>query len=192
MKLLTCTCSKAYILFIIFCILSLLEKIEKNWFESRLNYQNNFINSTNSTGNNYNYTNDIYNSSILTNSNYTLNTMEFQNVKEISLLYFILENISDLFAGLLLIFSCIKKYLKRHVISQNSFDYSLYDLSKREKRIILIILISILHFLANTSELFFFIIFEAIKLNILQTNYLISIDVFARIIFCHVILKTKL
>ena len=185
MKIFKCVCSKAHIFLIIYCILSLLEKLEKNRFESPLKYINN---STNSSLHN-NITND---SLIFISSNYKINHTTVENGKEVNLLYLILENIADLFAGFLVIFARLKNCLKPNKKIQALIYESIYDPSKKDYKCFLIVIISILHVLANASELIFFLFIATIKLNLLQTNWLITIDVFGRVIFCHLLLKSKL
>ena len=187
---------KGYFYFIIYWVLELLSSIEKEYFEN--NYTN--FNKTNSN-NNTNNTNST-NYTILTNSSNNNNEDEENYVKfgkEVDLLYLILLIIIDLSSGFLVAYTYFRmKYLKKNnkeiIINNAKSHYELIynDPGRRKNKYLLILIISLLDFFARGSELFFFLIVSVIRLDLLSIIWITSIDILARIIFCHYILKIKL
>ena len=121
--------------------------------------------------------------------------------KEIDLFYLICLNISDLSAGFLVLFTYFKlKTLRKNrpidkaIIrtSVNSLELIYNDYSIRENKYPLILLISILDLLGRSTSFIFNLFVDSEKLNIKETNWLISIDIISRVIFSRLILKTKL
>ena len=99
--------------------------------------------------------------------------------------------------GFLVAYTNIRMYYlkeKKEEVSKNDRKYDLIynDPSKVKNKYIFILLISILDFLGRSCELCFFICIALDRLKKLETCWLISIDIFSRILFCHFILKIKL
>ena len=174
MGYLSCMFFKSYYYFIVYWILALLINIERQWYESNFNYSSSSDNSNNN------------------------DTSTNNNQIEIDFLYLIYLNIVDLSAGFLVAYTFFKmKSLKENKIekvknSKNQIKLIYNDPSKRKNKYKLILLISFLDFTARFHRIFFFIIFEIYSLNILVTIWLISFDLISRIVFCRIILKTKL
>ena len=187
---------KSYFYFIVYWALSLLGKIEKDSFELNSNYTST-SNSNNSLDNNITINSSnifIFSSS---SSNDTFTTVD--NGGEVDLLYLICLNIADLSAGLLVAYTYIRmnyfkekkeKKVKKTKIKGYELIYN--DPSKKENKYILILLISVLDFLGRCKEIFFFLFVNTERLTVLQTSWLLSIDILSRVIFCYIILKTKL
>ena len=174
MGYLSCMFFKSYYYFIVYWILALLINIERQWYESNFNYSSSSDNSNNN------------------------DTSTNNNQIEIDFIYLIYLNIVDLSAGFLVAYTFFKmKSLKENKIekvknSKNQIKLIYNDPSKRKNKYKLILLISFLDFTARFHRIFFFIIFEIYSLNILVTIWLISFDLISRIVFCRIILKTKL
>ena len=164
--------SKGYYYFILYWILDLFNSIERDIFEDN--------NKGSSTSNNKNSTNDDTN----------------LYSKEISLLYVAILIIGDLSAGILVIITKVrmKSLNEKKKLPKLKTNYELIytDLSIKKNKHLYILLISILDFLGRSSEFFFFLFISSQKLEVLQTAWLISIDIFSRAIFCYYILKIKL
>ena len=164
--------SKGYYYFILYWILDLFNSIERDIFEDN--------NKGSSTTNNNNSTNEDTN----------------LYSKEISLLYVALLIIGDLSAGILVIITKVrmKSLNEKKKLPKLKTNYELIytDLSIKKNKHLYILLISILDFLGRSSEFFFFLFISSKKLEVLQTGWLISIDIFYRAIFCYYILKIKL
>ena len=173
---------KGYYYFILYWILDLINSIERDIFEED--------NSTPYKETYYNNTNNSNNSNISTNNDNNPYT------KEISLLYVAILIIGDLSAGILVIITKVRmnplKEKKKLPKSKNNYELIYTDLSKKKNKHLYILLISVLDFLGRCSEFFFFLFISSEKLDVLQTAWLISIDVFSRAIFCYYILKIKL
>ena len=88
----------------------------------------------------------------------------------------------------------LKKNKKNNKPPKPKKNYELIytDLSEKSNKYILILLISVLDFLGRTSELLYFIFVSTEKLDLMQTSWLIFIDIISRAIFCYLILKIKL
>lgn len=178
MSIISCVFFKSYYYFIVYWILDLLDEIEKDYFESKFN---NFNNSSNV--NNTNKTNSDY----------------IENGREIDILYIGLLSIADMSAGFLVAFTFIRmKCLKENKEeSSKAIDKPSYELIYNDPSIIknkysLILLTSVLDVLARGHELLYFLFVNLYRLDYLKSVWVISIDIFSRILFCKYFLKTNL
>ena len=124
--------------------------------------------------------------------------------KEFSIIYSFSQNLSDLLAGFLVLYTYRKissieneeKVEKKLVIKKNSFEliYNDYnDFSIKSDKPKLIFLISILHFIVHLSYLlFFFLKFEKKQHDRHDMDWLITIEILMSILFNKIILKRKL
>ena len=182
MSIISCVFFKSYYYFIIYWVLDFLDMIEKDYFED--------TNDNNTNNNNYT---KYANLSSKSKSTYV------KNGREIELLYVILLCIGDLLSGFLVSYTyvrmnCKKKNRKESFKSLTNPSYSLIynDLTKKRNKYSLIILTSILDTLARAHELFYFLFVDLYILDLLKTIWIIPIDILSRILFCYLILKTKL
>ena len=186
MRIISCVFFKGYYYFILYWVLDIFYSIERDFFEEENNSQYNGTDSN--TTNNSSYNNDSNNVSI--NSPYS---------REISLLYIQILIIGDFFAGFLVLITKVRmNYLKKNKKNnkppkpKKNYELIYTDLSEKSNKYILILLISVLDFLGRTSELLYFIFVSTEKLDLMQTSWLIFIDIISRAIFCYLILKIKL
>ena len=112
-------------------------------------------------------------------------------------------NLSDLLAGFLVLYTFISSksikggeiendgsYKKKTKKKEIELIYT--DLSIRQNKYYLILIISILQLLATSSNLFFYLIINKKIIRDGEVTWLISIDILSRIIFSRIFLGTKL
>ena len=184
MSFVHCEFYKGYYYFIVYWAFDFINLIGKEYFESIYNYNIN-NNNTNKTNNTISSNNN--------DSEYVNNGVEFDLL---NLLFLI---IPDLSFGFLVAYTnikmnCIKENKEENPkdIPKNNYKLIYNDPSKVKNKYILILLISILDFIGRSGELFFFLLIVQERLKIFKLCWLVSIDIFSRIIFCRFILKTKL
>ena len=83
----------------------------------------------------------------------------------------------------------ILRKLKKKVISYELIYNKVYV---KNNKFIYLFLISLLEFVARSTDLLYLLIIGKIPIRIGQVNWLISIDIFSRIIISRIILKTKI
>ena len=113
----------------------------------------------------------------------------------ISILFsFININIGELFSGFLVLYTNFRTKRKNEQIQACKKDIKLIynDLSLKKNKNILIFLVSILDFLGRNHLIFYLLFFDNLTLKQHHVKWAISIDILARIYFCHIILKIKL
>ena len=184
MKIISCVFFKSYYYFIAFWILELLDKLERDYFESNYDDDKNSSNTTNITNN--------------TNSSNT-SSKKLNNGREIDLLYIGLLTIADMSAGFLVAYTFIrmnhfkgKKQEPSKAIDKPSYDLIYNDPSIKRNKYSLILLTSILNVLARGYELFYFLFVDLYRLDFLKTIWAVSIDILSRILFSYFILKIKI
>ena len=115
-------------------------------------------------------------------------------------------DIADLLAGFLYIYTCIttktkkekqreeekNEIQKKNSESGNSIEYIYNDLSIKKNKISLIVLVSILHYLGNSVDFYYFLIVDKKRMRNGEISWLISIDILSRFIFSHYLLKSKI
>ena len=120
--------------------------------------------------------------------------------KEFSIINLLSQNLSDLLAGFLVLYTYRKissienegKEEKKLVINKNAYELIYNDLSIKRNKHKLIFLISILHFIVHLSYLlFFFIMFDKIQPDRHDMDWLITIEILMFILFNKIILKRK-
>lgn len=127
---------------------------------------------------------------------------EYKYIKEYNAMNLICLTIGDLLGGFLVLYTYysskpekIEKLeeKKKSNKTPNSYILIYNESSIRKHKYRLIFLISILHFICIGSDFIFFLIFNDKEiLSIDQIEWLIPIEILARIIFCKYILKIKL
>ena len=164
MRFISFTFSKAYIYFIIYWILDILNSIEIKFF-----------------------------------SKYTQYNEEYQ--KEFLLLYLVCLNIGESLSGILVLITKLKMNYLKEIGEENtmkpenslkSLKLIYNDLSKRKNKYILIVFMSIFDFLGRAIELLYLLFFDKLYLEQKHIKWLISFDIFSRIIFCRIILKHQI
>ena len=166
MKLISFTFSKAYIYFIVYWIVDILNAIEIKFFPK-----------------------------------YTQYNKEYE--KEFILLYLVSLNIGESLSGILVLITKLKmNYLKeigevpevKQGKSKKGVKLIYNDLSKRKKKYkyFLIVLMSIFDFLGRGIELLYLLFFDKLYLEQKHIKWLISFDIFSRILFCRIILNYKI
>ncbi len=123
---------------------------------------------------------------------------ENANKKEYNIIYLFCFILGDLLGGFLVLYTHFsskpeKEENKKDKPKNNNLQYKLIynDLSVKKYKNRLILTISILHFIGLASDLIFYLIFVEKTLAIEEIEWLISIELLARIIFCKFILKIK-
>ena len=115
-------------------------------------------------------------------------------------------DIADLLAGFLYLYTCIttktkkekqreeekNEIQKKNSESGNSIEYIYNDLSIKKNKISLIVLVSILHYLGNSVDFYYFLIVDKKRMRNGEISWLISIDILSRFIFSHYLLKSKI
>jgi flagellar basal body-associated protein FliL len=125
---------------------------------------------------------------------------ENANKKEYNTIYLLCFIIGDLLGGFLVLYTYFSskpekeesKEKKNEIKNNLHYELIFNDLSVKKYKYRLILTISILHFIALSSDLFFYLIFVEKTLAIEEIEWLISIELLARIIFCRFILKIRL
>lgn len=125
---------------------------------------------------------------------------ENANKKEYNAIYLLCYIIGDLLGGFLVLYTYFTSKSEKEESKEkkneckNNLHYELIfnDLSVKKYKYRLILTISILHFIALSSDLLFYLIFVEKTLAIEEIEWLISIELLARIIFCRFILKIRL
>ena len=166
MKYISFVFFKEYYYFIVFWILSIVCSIITHFFQKQINYE------------------------------------EKKYIKEYNTIELICLTIGDLLGGFLVLYTYYSsKPEKTEKLEEkkntnntpNSYILIYNDLSIKKYKYRLIFLISILHFICIGSDFIFFLIFNDQKiLKIDQIEWLIPIEILARIIFCKYILEIKL
>ena len=129
-----------------------------------------------------------------------INNYENLHKKEYNLFNLIFINIGDLLSGFLVLYTyCSSKPETKEESKENKNNiespYQLIynDLSVKKYKYRLILLCSILHFICFGSDFIFYLIFKDENiLEIDQIQWLISIEILARIVFCKFLLKIRL
>lgn len=131
-----------------------------------------------------------------------IDTEEYNYTKEYNSINLICLTIGDLLGGFLVLYtyysSKSEKIEQREEKKKSHNTPSPYiliynDLSIKQYKYRLIFLISILHFICIGSDFIFFLIFDNTKiLSIDEIEWLIPIEILARIIFCKFLLKIRL
>ena len=137
-----------------------------------------------------------------------------ENLKGTELIYISCLNISDFLAGFLVLYTEIKvksqknekedaekkKYRKKERFKKFrkkkkiKINYGLIynDLSIRKHKYFYLFLISILEFIARSTDLLYLLILKKFPIRPGEINWLISVDIFTRILFSNLILKNKI
>ena len=165
MNLISCVFYKTYYYFLLYWILELINTLELEFFETNLQDEDEDNN----------------------------------NIKEnnlLLLLYLISLTIGDLFSGFLVIYTKIKmNYFKENKIKEERprVPYKLIynDLSYKKNKYLIIVIISVIDFLGRITDYIFILFIYRKILNFSQTNWIISIEIFSRVICCNLILKIK-
>jgi hypothetical protein len=76
--------------------------------------------------------------------------------------------------------------------SNNQVKLIYNDLSIKKNKYLLIFLISVLELVGRSTDLFYYIYFDSIRIRDGEISWLISIDILSRIIFSKIILKSRL
>jgi hypothetical protein len=127
-------------------------------------------------------------------------------MKGTEFIYISCLNLDDLLAGFFVLYTFIKMYSIKQDNTQiensrdskkNSKKVISYELiynkaSVKNHKFIYLFLISLLEFVARSTDLLYLLIIGKIPIRIGQVNWLISIDIFSRIIISRIILKTKI
>ena len=181
MSLFSCKFYKTYFYFIIYWGLDILNNIEWGSFQSKYNYD-------------YYYKN-FYDYRLNINTKYY-----FPFAVETELLNLVNLILADLSFGFLVIYTyirlkCIRKLKNVHqnnIRSSNNIIELIYnEPSKKKNAMILIIIISLLDFVARTLELFFFLIICPERAEEKNIRWLSTFEILPRIPFCFFILKVK-
>ena len=115
-------------------------------------------------------------------------------------------DIADLLAGFLYLYTCIttrtkkekqeeeekNEIKKKNSESGNSIEYIYNDLSVQKNKISLIVLVSILYYLGNSVDFYYYLIIDKKRMRNGEISWLISIDIISRCIFSHYLLKSKI
>ena len=128
-------------------------------------------------------------------------------MKGTEFIYISCLNLDDLLAGFLVLYTFIKmRKIKDEntLIEKNreskrskkkekiSYELIYNKISVKNNKFIYLLLISLLEFVARSTDLLYLLIIGKIPIRIGQVNWLISIDIFSRIIISRIILKTKI
>ena len=115
-------------------------------------------------------------------------------------------DIADLLSGFLVLYTYIasktkkekqreeekNEIRKKNSESGNSIEYIYNELSVKKNRISLILLVSILHYLGNSVDFYYYLFIDKKRMRNGEISWLISIDILARFIFSHFLLKSKI
>ena len=137
-----------------------------------------------------------------------------ENLKGTELIYISCLNISDFLAGFLVLYTELrikpqenendtekkiskKEKSKKHKSKNKKKIKIIYDLiyndkSIRKHKYYYLFLISILEFIARSTDLLYLLILKKFPIRPGEINWLISVDIFARILFSNLILKNKI
>jgi hypothetical protein len=115
----------------------------------------------------------------------------------IELINLICLNIADLLAGFFVLYTHInsksdKENNEARRTSSNQIKLIYNDLSIKKNKYLLIFLISVLELVGRSTDLFYYIYFDSIRIRDGEISWLISIDILSRIIFSKIILKSRL
>lgn len=126
-------------------------------------------------------------------------------MKGTEFIYISCLNLDDLLAGFLVLYTFIKMktiksgdtLIENRDSKKNSKKVLSYELiynkiSVQNHKVIYLFLISLLEFVARSTDLLYLLILGNIPIRIGQVNWLISIDIFSRVIISRLILKTKI
>ena len=128
-------------------------------------------------------------------------------MKGTEFIYISCLNLDDLLAGFLVLYTFIKMRKTKDenaLIEKNreskrskkkekiSYELIYNKISVKNNKFIYLLLISLLEFVARSTDLLYLLIIGKIPIRIGQVNWLISIDIFSRIIISRIILKTKI
>ena len=132
---------------------------------------------------------------------------DLEHLKGIEFVYIACLNISDLLAGFLVLYTKIRSKTKRQTIEEQekkekekenqsnkkkiSYELIYNDTSMRNYKYGYIFLVSLLEFIARSTNLLFILIFNAGPIRPGQVNWLISLDIMGRIFFSRLILRKK-
>lgn len=127
---------------------------------------------------------------------YIYNEINNYNVM-IELINIICLNIADLLSGFFVLYTHInsksnKEKNEGRKISNSQVKLIYNDLSIKKNKYILILLISVLELIGRSSDLFYYIYFDSIRIRDGEISWLISIDILSRIIFSRIILNSRL
>ena len=132
---------------------------------------------------------------------------DLEHLKGIEFVYIACLNISDLLAGFLVLYTKIRSKTKRQAIEEEkkkenekenqsnkkkiSYELIYNDTSMRNYKYGYIFLVSLLEFIARSTNLLFILILNAGPIRPGQVNWLISLDIMGRIFFSRLILRKK-
>ena len=181
MSLFSCKFYKTYFYFIIYWGLDILNNIEWGSFQSKYNYE-------------YYYSN-FYDYRLNINTKYY-----YPFAVETELFNLVTLILADLSFGFLVVYTyirlnCIRNLKNEHqnnIRSSNNIIELIYNKpSDKKNAMLLIIIISLLDFVARTVELFFFLIICPERAEEKNIRWLITFEILPRIPFCFFILKVK-
>ena len=181
MSLFSCKFYKTYFYFIIYWGLDILNNIEWGNFQSKYNYE-------------YYYAN-FYDYRLNINNKYY-----FPFAVETELLNMVNLILADLSFGFLVAYTYIRMNCKKNLKnedqnnirnSNNTIELIYNEPSKTKNALFLIIIISLLDFVARSIELFFFLIICPERAEEKNIRWLITIEILPRIVFCYFILKVE-
>ena len=181
MSLFSCKFYKTYFYFIIYWGLDILNNIEWGNFQSKYNYE-------------YYYKN-FYDYRLNINTKYY-----FPFAVETELLNMVNLILADLSFGFLVAYTYIRMNCKKNLKnedqnnirnSNNTIELIYNEPSKTKNALFLIIIISLLDFVARSIELFFFLIICPERAEEKNIRWLITIEILPRIVFSYFILKVE-
>ena len=115
-------------------------------------------------------------------------------------------DIADLLAGILVLYTYIitktkkekqreeekNEIKKKNSQSTNFIEYIYNDLSIKNNKYSLIVLVSILHYFGNSVDFYYYLIVDKKRMRNGEISWLISIDILSRAIFSRYLLKSKI
>ena len=168
MSLFSFSCYKSYYYFLIFWLLDLSITLIRDWFLENEIEDPNYMKGT-----------------------------EF--------IYISCLNLDDLLAGFFVLYTFIrmrttksddtlieKRESKKSKKKLVSYELIYNETSTKNNKFIYLFLISLLEFVARSTDLLYLLIMNKLPIRIGQVNWLISVDIFSRIIISRLILKTKI
>jgi len=168
MSLFSFSCFKSYYYFLIFWLLDLSITLIRDWFLENEIEDPNYMKGT-----------------------------EF--------IYISCLNLDDLLAGFFVLYTFIrmrttksddtlieKRESKKSKKKLISYELIYNETSTKNNKFIYLFLISLLEFVARSTDLLYLLIMNKLPIRIGQVNWLISVDIFSRIIISRLILKTKI
>ena len=184
MSFLSCKFYNSYFYFIIYWVLDILNNIEWGNFQNKYNYKY--------------YYDKIYDKRFNINTKYF-----FPFAVETELFNLVTLILADLFFGFVVAYTCMRmncirkiknEFQQKKRTAKNKYNIELiYNKPSFAKNaFILIVIISILDFVARSMELFFFLIICQERAEEKHIRWLITIEILPRIFFCFFILKIKL